>query len=56
VRAREDVRADLMRSRHRLSKLLLRQGIVYEDTAWTAAHGKWLWSQSFDKPGGAVRV
>ncbi|HET9646766.1 MAG TPA: transposase, partial [Microlunatus sp.] len=29
VRAREDVRADLMRARHRLSKLLLRQGIVY---------------------------
>ncbi|HEY5882381.1 MAG TPA: transposase [Nakamurella sp.] len=27
VRAREDVRGDLMRSRHRLSKLLLRQGI-----------------------------
>jgi transposase len=51
VRAREDVRADLMRSRHRLSKLLLRQGIVYEDTAWTTAHGKWLRSQSFDKPG-----
>ena len=29
VRAREDARADLMRVRHRLSKLLLRQGIVY---------------------------
>ena len=29
VRAREDVRGDLMRARHRLSKLLLRQGIVY---------------------------
>jgi transposase len=28
VRAREDVRGDLMRARHRLSKLLLRQGIV----------------------------
>ena len=51
VRAREDVRGDLMRSRHRLSKLLLRQGIVYEDTAWTAAHDKWLRAQSFDKPG-----
>ena len=51
VRAREDVRGDLMRARHRLSKLLLRQGIVYEDTAWTTAHGKWLRSQSFDKPG-----
>src|SRR5206468_5972909 len=29
VRAREDVRRDLMRCRHRLSKLLLRHGIVY---------------------------
>jgi hypothetical protein len=28
VRAREDARADLMRARHRLSKLLLRQGLV----------------------------
>jgi transposase len=26
VRAREDARGDLMRARHRLSKLLLRQG------------------------------
>jgi hypothetical protein len=30
VRAREDARADLMRARHRLSKLLLRQGLVFE--------------------------
>ena len=29
MRAREDARADLMRVRHRLSKLLLRQGRVY---------------------------
>jgi transposase len=29
VRAREDVRNDLMGARHRLSKLLLRHGIVY---------------------------
>ena len=29
VRAREDARADLMRVRHRLSKLLLRQGRMY---------------------------
>lgn len=28
VRAREDARGDLMRARHRLFKLLLRQGIV----------------------------
>ena len=37
VRAREDARADLMRARHRLSKMLLRHGRVYEQgRAWTA--------------------
>src|SRR4051794_6027523 len=36
VRAREDVRGDLMRARHRLSKFLLRQGIVWiGGAAWT---------------------
>jgi transposase len=49
--ARDDVRSDVMRSRHRLSKLLLRQRILYEDTAWTGAHDRWLRSQSFEKPG-----
>ena len=39
VRAREDARADLMRVRHRLSKLLLRQGIVYSGgRPWTCVH------------------
>ena len=33
VRAREDCRGDLMRARHRLSKLLLRHGIVYSGGA-----------------------
>jgi transposase len=43
VRAREDARADLMRARHRLSKLLLRHGVVYESgRAWTRAHDGWL--------------
>jgi transposase len=43
VRAREDARGDLMRARHRLSKLLLRQGIVYsEGHAWTDRHDAWL--------------
>jgi transposase len=43
VRAREDCRGDLMRARHRLSKLLLRQGIVYSGgQAWTGAHDAWL--------------
>ncbi len=43
VRAREDVRGDLMRARHRLSKLLLRHGLVYDGgRAWTGAHDTWL--------------
>jgi transposase len=43
VRAREDCRGDLMRARHRLSKLLLRHGIVYYGgTAWTGKHDHWL--------------
>jgi len=47
VRAREDVRGDLMRARHRLSKLLLRHGLVYEASAWTGAHDAWLRRQRF---------
>lgn len=43
VRAREDCRGDLMRARHRLSKLLLRYGIVYYGSqARTGAHDRWL--------------
>jgi transposase len=43
VRAREDCRSDLMRARHRLSKLLLRHGIVYYGgDAWTGKHDAWL--------------
>jgi transposase len=47
VRAREDARGDLMRARHRLSKLLLRHGAVYDATAWTRAHDAWLRKQRF---------
>jgi len=51
VRAREDTRGDLMRARHRVSKLLLRQGIVYSGgTAWTVVHHQWLHAQHFDSP------
>ena len=43
VRAREAVRVDLMRCRHRLSKLLLRHGIRFDDgRAWTERHRAWL--------------
>ncbi len=42
ARAREQVRVDLMRCRHRLSKLLLRHGRVWDRTTWTKAHREWL--------------
>ena len=44
VRAREDIRGDLMRARHRLGKLLLRHDVRYEEraSAWTVAHREWL--------------
>ncbi len=46
TRCREAARADLMRARHRLSKLLLRDGIVYcQGKAWTQAHDYWLLKQ-----------
>ncbi|HEY3184575.1 MAG TPA: IS110 family transposase [Gaiellaceae bacterium] len=44
VRAREDVRVDLMRARHRLSKFLLRRECYYPHPgrAWTGRHREWL--------------
>jgi transposase len=65
VRAREDARAELLRARHRLSKLLLRHGLVFEGAAWTQAHQRWLRVQhqqltqpalkvAFDEADGAV--
>jgi transposase len=43
VGAREAVRMDLMRARHRLSKLLLPHGIRFDDgAAWSERHGRWL--------------
>jgi transposase len=51
VRAREDCRGDLMRARHRLSTLLLRQGILNSGgQAWTGVHEAWLCRQRFDAP------
>lgn len=47
VRVREDARGELMRARHRLSKLLLRHGLVYDASAWTLAHDAWLRRQRF---------
>jgi transposase len=44
VRAREDVRGDLMRARHRLSKLLLRHDIAFDGPGanWSTPHRQWL--------------
>jgi transposase len=51
VRAREAVRVDLMRARHRLSKLLLRHGIRFDDgAAWTERHRDWLATVTLDWP------
>jgi transposase len=53
VRAREAIRGDLMRARQRLSKLLLRHDVRYEDTAsaWTVAHRGWLTSLDLGERG-----
>ena len=52
VRAREDARGDLMRCRHRVSKLLLRHGIVYSGgQPWNGVHETWLRGQRFDQRG-----
>lgn len=51
VRAREDARVDLMKARHRVSKLLLRYGLRYErPTTWTQSHLVWLRRQRFGQP------
>jgi transposase len=48
VRCVEDARKDLMRSRHRLSKFLLRRGVRFPCKAWTQPHEQWLLKLSFD--------
>ena len=58
VRAREAVRGDLMRVRQRLSKLLLRHDVRYEDTAsaWTVAHRGWLTRVDLGERGAQVTL
>jgi transposase len=41
-RCREDVREDLLRARHRMGKLLLRRGLLFDGKAWTKQHRQWL--------------
>ena len=49
-RAREDVRGDLMRARHRIAKFLLRREIYFtgRGKAWTRAYRVWLAGLRFD--------
>jgi transposase len=51
TRAHDGCRRDLMTARHRVSKMLLRHGVVYPDaTTWTTRHRRWLSRQQFDEP------
>jgi transposase len=52
LRCREDIRVDLLRARHRLSKFLLRHGRRFTATkkAWTKRHAAWLQAQRWPLP------
>lgn len=52
VRAREDLRGDLMRARHRLAKLLLRHEVCFDgpQANWTQAHLGWLAAVQLPQP------
>jgi transposase len=57
VRAREDLRGDLMAARHRISKLLLRRGLIYDGPGhpWESKrHGAWLSAIDVGDPLGRV--
>lgn len=58
VRAREDVRGDLMRARHRLSKLLLRHDVRFDGSAraWTTHHRRWLDNIDLGQQGAQVTL
>ncbi len=58
VRAREDIRGDLMRARHRMSKLLLRHDVRFEGTAaaWTTHHRRWLGAVDLGDRGAQVTL
>ena len=52
VRAREDLRGDLMSARHRIGKLLLRRGLIWTGPgeAWARRHLEWLSKVRFEQP------
>jgi len=49
-RCRDDVRVDLLRARHRLTKFLLRRHLIYRQTKhhWGTRHMQWLEELRFD--------
>lgn len=51
-RCRDDVRVDLLRARHRLSKFLLRRHCIYRQSQhhWGTRHWAWLEELRFDDP------
>jgi transposase len=55
-RAREDLREDLVRARHRLSKFLLRRAITFTPgkRAWTLVHRRWLEALRLDNSAESV--
>lgn len=51
VRARDQLRRDAARQRHRLSKFLLRHGLVWRETRnWSKAHWAWMRQLKFGEP------
>jgi len=49
-RCREDAQQDLLRARHRVSKFLLRRGLIWcGGGSWTQRHWAWLRSLRFDQ-------
>jgi len=56
VRARADAKADALRAKHRLSKLLLRRGIrpPHGVRAWTERHWAWLGQIRLEEPSAEI--
>jgi transposase len=49
LRLRSDLKGHLADVRHRIQKFLLRKGIRYKGSSWTAKHAAWLEQQTFSE-------
>jgi transposase len=56
TRCHDACRRDLMRARHRVSKMLLRHGRVYPQSSatWSERHYRWLAQQQFEQPSSEI--